>query len=67
MSSNQRRVLAVARDLGFEIEQGRRHLVIKDPRNGGNVVGILPRNGGNEKGRGHLNVIAQMRRVRRGA
>lgn len=66
MSATNRKIIAVAAQLGFEIELRRKHRVIVDPTDGGRVVGIMPRpGGGNESGRGHLNIIAQMRRARR--
>jgi hypothetical protein len=48
--------------LPYQIEQGAKHLkiVVAD-----HLVGILPLKGGDERGRGHLNIVAQIRRAAR--
>lgn len=49
--------------LPYRIEQGAKHWkIVVDNR----LVGILPLSGGDDRGRGHLNTVAQIRRAARG-
>jgi hypothetical protein len=45
--------------LPYRIDKGTKHLKIFVDNH---MVGILPLNGGDERGRGQLNIIAQIRR-----
>jgi len=59
MKAYQRTIRRIAAELGFTVEEGKKHLRIMD---GEELVAVAPRSW-TERGRGHKNLVAALRRA----